>query len=453
MIRTRFAPSPTGFMHLGNLRTALYAYLIAKSAEPKGTFILRIEDTDRERLIEGSLEFILKTLKSVGLNWDEGPEVGGDYGPYIQSERKAGYLKFAEKLIENKTAYYCICSDEECLCKGKQENEIKNAMENGYAIRQAMPKEGSTTFIDLVYGEIKVENKELEDQILIKRDGLPTYNFANVIDDHLMAVTHVVRGSEYLSSTPKYVLLYEALNIKQPEYIHLPLILNEEKEKLSKRRGDANFEDLIEEGFLAEAVLNYIALLGWAPKDNKELFSLKELEEAFYIEGIGKSPSSFDKAKLTWLNGEYIKNMLEDDFYNLVSQHLKSSIKKEVDLKKVASYCKSRVNFAHEVTDLVDFIDELKDYGTDLYLHKKMKTTIEGSILALEEVLQLDLDLEKTIEKLGVKNGQVLWPVRTALTGKPTSFCGAHELIELLGKEESIKRINIGLKMLKGLNL
>ena len=447
MIRTRFAPSPTGSMHLGNLRTALYAYLVAKSATPKGIFILRIEDTDRERLVEGSLEFIYKTLRGVGLNWDEGPEVGGNYGPYIQSERKAAYLQFAQTLIEKKAAYYCICSDEICKCR---DENIQLKEGEAFAIRQAMPKEGSTTFTDLVYGEITVENKELEDQILIKRDGFPTYNFANVIDDHLMAITHVVRGSEYLPSTPKYVLLYESLGIEQPHYIHLPLILNQDGGKLSKRRGDANFEDLLEEGFLFEAVLNYIALLGWAPKDTTEIFSLQQLEEAFYIEGISKSPSSFDKTKLTWMNSEYIKKMSEDDFYQFALPYLQKSIKKEVDLKKVSNYCQSRVNFAHEVTGLVDFIDELPKYSIELYLHKKMKTTIESSISALEEVLNSHLNLEKVIEKLGVKNGQVLWPVRTALTGKPTSFCGAHELIELLGEEESIKRINIGLKLLKG---
>ena len=312
-----------------------------------------------------------------------------------------------------------------------------------------MPREGSTSFTDLVYGTITVENKELEDQILIKKDGLPTYNFANVIDDFLMEITHVVRGSEYLSSTPKYVLLYKALEIKEPKYVHLPLILNEEKEKLSKRRGDANFEDLLEEGFLEEAVLNYIALLGWAPKDNKEIFTLKELEEAFYIEGISKSPASFDKPKLVWMNSEYIKSMSDKDFYEMALPYLET-IKAKVDLFKVSTYCKSRVNFVKEIIELVTFIDELKDYSTELYLHKKMKTTIEGSIKALEEVLKTNLNLELAIENLGVKNGGVLWPVRTALTGTPTSFCGASELIELLGEEESIKRINKGLELLKG---
>lgn len=445
MVRTRFAPSPTGFMHLGNLRTALYAYLIAK--KEKGTFILRIEDTDRERLVEDSVQFIYKTLKSVGLNWDEGPEVGGDFGPYIQSERKNSYMEYAEKLLASGDAYYCICSDEICSCRDKK----ITPKEEPYAIRQAMPKEGTTSFTDLVYGTITVENKELEDQILIKKDGLPTYNFANVVDDFLMEITHVARGSEYLSSTPKYVLLYAALGIKEPKYVHLPLILNEEKEKLSKRKGDASFEDLLEEGFLKEAILNYIALLGWAPKDNREIFTLKELEEAFYIEGISKSPASFDKTKLIWMNGEYIKSMPDKDFYELALPYLKK-IKRDVDLFKVSTYCKSRVNFVKEVENLVDFIDELKNYSTDLYLHKKMKTTVESSIQALLEVLNTNLDLEAAIQNLGFKNGGVLWPVRTALTGTPTSFCGASELIELLGKEESIKRIQKGLELLKAVN-
>lgn len=448
MIRTRFAPSPTGFMHLGNLRTALYAYLTAKKL--KGTFILRIEDTDQNRLVEGSMEAIYNALSLSGIKYDEGPETGGDYGPYIQSERKPLYLEQAKKLIEKGGAYYCYCEKSaashevyRCSCPTAEK------LDKPHVIRQLIPP-GSTTFKDAVFGEITAENSTLENQVLIKADGLPTYNFANVVDDHLMKITHVIRGSEYLSSTPKYNLLYDAMGWKIPAYIHLPLILNENKEKLSKRRGDANYEDLLTEGFLPEAVVNYIALLGWSPGENKEIFTLQELEEAFTLEGLSKSPSIFDRAKLTWINGEYMKAMEPEKFYRGVLPYLQENIKTPVDLKKVAVYCQSRVSFFKDAVNWIDFIDRLPPYSEELFINKKMKTTIESSSEVIKKLLPV---LEKTspeqvrdtissfTKESGLKNSQVLWPLRTALTGKANSFCGAIELIELLGLEESISRL------------
>ncbi|MCL1996222.1 MAG: glutamate--tRNA ligase [Defluviitaleaceae bacterium] len=483
MIRTRFAPSPTGFMHLGNLRTALYAYLIAKNNN--GAFLLRIEDTDTSRLVEGSLQFIYKTLNQAGIIYDEGPEKEGDCGPYIQSQRRDIYQKYAKELIKKGRAYYCFCQKEEkgekddsekeqltnkqpfrCHCPDSPkkaqitEHSTQHSIEAPYVIRQLIPQ-GSTTFIDTVYGEITVNNDELENQVLIKADGMPTYNFANVVDDHLMKITHVVRGSEYLSSTPKYNLLYNSFGWEIPAYIHLPLILNENKEKLSKRRGDANFEDLIEEGFLPQAVINYIALLGWAPGSNQEIFTLQELAENFHLDGISKSPAVFDRAKLTWFNGEYIKTLTPEDFYEMALPYLQSNIKTPVNLQKVAGYTQSRVNFAKEVTDLVDFIDQLPNYSTELFVHKKMKTNLENSLASLNSILPILESIDDftydtlhtavfaEIERQGVKNSLVLWPIRTAISGKPTSFCGAIELLELFGKEESLNRIKIGIQKLE----
>lgn len=477
MVRTRFAPSPTGYMHIGNLRTAVYEYLIAKSEG--GKFILRIEDTDQSRLVEGSIDVIYNTLKTAGLRHDEGPDIGGDYGPYIQSERKSNYLKYALELIDKNKAYYCFCDkerldalqtdgtkdiakyDRHCLNLSKE--EISKNLENNfpYVIRQVIP-DGKTTFTDLVYGEITVDNTELDDQILIKSDGLPTYNFANVIDDHLMLITHVIRGSEYLSSTPKYNLLYDAFGWDIPAYIHLPLVLNENGEKLSKRKGDASFEDLIEMGFLPEAIINYIALLGWSPSDNNEFFTLEELVKAFNTKGLSKSPSVFDKQKLTWMNGEYFKKMDFDKFYLLAEKCIMDSIKTPgINLKKIAEMVQSRIQFVHEIPALVDFIDRLPDYSTELYLHKKMKTTEEIALSGLEASLPMLQEVDdwtndnlyneiiKLVEHLGLKNSQILWPIRTALSGKPTSPCGASELAELLGKEETVNRINIAINKLK----
>ncbi len=471
MIRTRFAPSPTGYMHIGNLRTALYEYLIAKSKN--GTFILRIEDTDQNRLVEGSTEVIFNTLKLVGLQHDEGPDVGGAFGPYIQSERKGHYMEHALRLIESKQAYYCFCDkerldsleehakyDRHCLHLSEQEIADKLAKNIPFVIRQVIP-EGETTFHDEVFGSITVANSELDDQVMIKSDGLPTYNFANVVDDHLMEITHVVRGSEYLSSTPKYNLLYTALGWEIPTYVHLPLIVNEKREKLSKRRGDASFEDLINAGFLPDAVINYIALLGWSPSDDREFFTLGELIENFDPKGISKSPSVFDVAKLTWMNSEYYKRMDADKFAELVKAEIQSAVKKDICYKKLAAMVQSRIELPKDIAPMLDFIDELPSYSTDLYVHKKMKTTEEICITSLERVLPLLESTEtweehglhdsvlKLVEEMGIKNGQMLWPIRTALSGKPTSPCGATELLELLGKEESLKRIRTGIELLK----
>lgn len=476
MIRTRFAPSPTGYMHIGNLRTALYEYLIAKNKD--GKFILRIEDTDQNRLVDGSVDVIYNTLELAGLSYDEGPDIGGDYGPYVQSERMDNYLQYAKQLVAEKKAYYCFCDKErlESLqilgdkdiksydrhCYNLSEEEINEKLESGmsYVIRQLIP-EGSTTFHDEVYGSITVENKEIDDQILIKSDKMPTYNFANVVDDHLMDISHVVRGSEYLSSTPKYNLLYDAFNWTIPTYIHLPLILNQNGEKLSKRKGDASFEDLIEEGFLPEAIINYIALLGWSPDTNEEFFTLEELVKVFDVHHISKSPSSFDTVKLTWFNSEYIKKMPKEEFYSLSKPYLESAIKTEnIDLAYVSELVQTRVPFVKDVVNLVQFIDNYNDYDLELFVHKKMKTTKEMSrdnlievlpLLEAEENFELDILHDKVMDKIsqmGVKNGQVLWPLRTALTGEPSSPCGAIDLLVLLGKDESIRRIKVSIERL-----
>ena len=472
MIRTRFAPSPTGYMHIGNLRTALYEYLIAKRVG--GTFILRIEDTDAERFVEGATDVIYKTLKMVNLVHDEGPDIGGPYGPYIQSERKPLYMEYAKKLIENETAYYCFCDKErlESLQKDGEIGGYDNYCRNidpadnlekgrGFVIRQRIP-EGKTTFSDLVFGEITVDNDELDDQVLIKGDGLPTYNFANVVDDHLMEITHVVRGVEYLSSTPKYNLLYEAFGWEIPAYIHLTHIVNQDGAKLSKRRGDASFEDLVALGYLPEAIVNYIALLGWSPGDTREFFTLSELAEAFDTKGLSKSPSAFDMNKLTWMNGEYFKKMDADTFYAMAEETLKASVKKDgVCYKTLAEIVRSRINFIKDIPELLDFIDELPNYNPELYVHKKMKTDEAVSIESLKKVIvyaegctepwtndELFAELTELAEKEGLKNGQILWPIRTALSGKPTSPCGASELMVLLGKDESIARMKKGIEIL-----
>ncbi len=480
MIRTRFAPSPTGYMHIGNLRTALYEFLIAKNKG--GAFVLRIEDTDQNRQVDGAVEIIYNTLRIAGLKHDEGPDIGGNYGPYVQSERKDSYMEYALQLIDKKLAYRCFCTkerlDSELQIEGEEgiksydrhclhlsQEEIDENLKNNvpFVIRQFIP-EGSTTFSDEVYGDITVQNKEIDDQILIKSDGMPTYNFANVIDDHLMDITHVVRGSEYLSSTPKYNLLYEAFGWEIPAYVHLPLILNQSGEKLSKRKGDSSFEDLLAEGFIPEAIINYIALLGWAPEGNNEFFTLEELIDCFNPKHISKSPSAFDKVKLTWLNGEYIKKMDEDKFFELAKPYLEKSIKTEgIDLKYVSSIVKTRVNFVHELVDLVKFIDVFEDYDLELFDHKKMKTDKEISKESLIQVLPVieahnDFTLDSLheiifakIEEMEIKNGQMLWPLRTALTGEPTSPCGAVDLLVLLGKEESIKRLKKSIEMLENM--
>ena len=478
MIRTRFAPSPTGYMHIGNLRTALYEFLIAKSQG--GKFILRIEDTDQARYVEGATDIIYKTLEMSGITHDEGPDVGGDYGPYVQSERKNDYIEYAKQLIEKGEAYYCFCTkerleslrsevngesithyDRHCLHLSKE--EIENNLKNGvpFVIRQKI-KDGTTTFHDEVYGDITVDNSEMEDQILIKADGYPTYNFANVIDDHLMNITHVVRGSEYLSSTPKYNLLYEAFGWEIPTYIHLPAVMKDQHNKLSKRNGDASFQDLVAKGYLPKAIINYIALLGWSPSVNQEIFTMDELIKIFDIKGLSKSPAIFDIVKLTWMNGEYIKMMPFDEFYEKAEPYLKESVRSGVDLKMLAGFIQTRIGTFRDIAEMVDFVDTLPEYSVDLYTHKKMKTNPEIAVSSLKLSIPFLKEIEEwTNENLyaklvelaqanEMKNGQILWPIRTALSGKPTSPCGATELCVLLGKEETIKRLEKGLAMLEG---
>ena len=478
-VRTRFAPSPTGRMHVGNLRTALYAYLIAK--HEGGDFILRIEDTDQERYVEGAVEIIYRTLEKTGLVHDEGPDKDGGVGPYVQSERQAKgiYLEYAKKLIEKGEAYYCFCDkerleglkqtvagkeisvyDKHCLSLSKEEVEANLAAGKPYVIRQNNPRTGTTTFHDDIYGDITVDNSELDDMILIKSDGYPTYNFANVVDDHLMGITHVVRGNEYLSSSPKYNRLYEAFGWEVPEYIHCPLITNEEHQKLSKRCGHASYEDLIDQGFLTEAVVNFVALLGWSPSDNREIMSLSELVEAFDYHHINKSPAVFDYTKLKWMNGEYIKAMDFDRFYQMAEPYIKEVVTKDYDLKKIATLVKTRIEIFPDIKDHIDFFEQLPEYDIAMYTHKKMKTNAETSLEVLREILpRLEAQEDYSNDALyamlcdyvaekGCKNGYVMWPIRTAVSGKQMTPGGATELMEILGKEESIARVKKGIELL-----
>jgi len=483
-IRTRYAPSPTGRMHVGNLRSALYEFLVAKHAG--GTFMLRIEDTDQERYVEGAVDIIYRTLKETGLIHDEGPDKDGGYGPYVQSERmKTGiYMKYAKELIEKGEAYYCFCDkerlaslktevdedgksitiyDKHCLGLSKEEIEANLAAGKPFVIRQNIPNEGTTTFHDELYGDITVENAELDDMILIKSDGYPTYNFANVVDDHTMNITHVVRGNEYLSSSPKYVRLYDAFGWKVPVYIHLPLITDENHKKLSKRSGHSSFEDLVEQGFLKEAIVNYVALLGWSPEDNEEIFTLDELIKKFDYHRINKSPAVFDIVKLRWMNGEYLKRMDDDKFYEMAKPYLDKSLPADYDeakRRKVAGMVKTRIEVFPDIDSHIDFLRELPEYDIEMYTHKKMKTDAQSSLLVLRDVLPILEEatdysndalyaklLEYVTEK-GYKNGYVMWPIRTALSGKQMTPAGATEILELLGKEESLKRIKKGIEKL-----
>ncbi len=482
-IRTRYAPSPTGRMHVGNLRTALYEYLIAK--HEGGDFILRIEDTDQERYVEGATEIIYRTIAKCGMEYDEGPDKDKGFGPYVQSERmKTGvYMEYAKKLVEMGEAYYCFCTkerleglrtsvsesdeskeivkyDKHCLHLSKEEIEAKLAAGEPFVIRQNMPTTGTTSFTDAVYGTITVENEELDDMILIKSDGFPTYNFANVIDDHLMKITHVVRGNEYLSSTPKYTRLYQAFGWEEPTYVHCPLITDEEHRKLAKRSGHSSFEDLLEQGFLPEAIVNFMVLLGWSSGTDREIFSLKELEEIFDYHHINKAPSVFDIQKLRWMNGEYMK-MLEDDKYlELAIPYVKEVVKKDYDLNKIAMLVKTRIETLCDIGEKIDFFDELPEYDTEMYVHKKMKTTKESSLTVLQDLLPelealedysiagVEAVLMGYIAKTGIKNGQGLWPVRTAVSGKQSTPGGAYEIMEILGKEESLNRIRKAIEML-----
>ncbi|HIX76870.1 MAG TPA: glutamate--tRNA ligase [Candidatus Fusicatenibacter merdavium] len=479
-VKTRFAPSPTGRMHVGNLRTALYAYLIAKHAG--GDFMLRIEDTDQERFMEGALEIIYHTLEETGLHHDEGPDKDGGCGPYVQSERNASgiYLKYAKQLIDQGDAYYCFCDqerlsqckrtvngkeisiyDKHCLHLSKEEVEANLAAGKPYVIRFNMPTEGTTTFHDEIYGNITVNNEELEDLILIKSDGFPTYNFANVVDDHLMGITHVVRGNEYLSSSPKYNRIYEAFGWEIPVYVHCPLITNEDHQKLSKRSGHSSYEDLIDQGFLTEAIVNFVALLGWCPEENREIFSLEELVQVFDYHHISKSPAVFDMTKLRWMNGEYMKAMDDEKFYQMALPYLKKTISRDLDFRKIAAMVKTRIEVFPDICELVDFFQEVPEYDTSMYVHKKMKTNEENSLALLREVLPLleaqeDYSNDALFEMLsafgkekGYKTGYIMWPIRTALSGKQMTPAGATEILEVLGKEESLRRLNAAVEKLQ----
>ena len=479
-VRTRVAPSPTGRMHVGNLRTALYTYLIAK--HEGGDFILRIEDTDQERHVEGAEDIIYRTLAETGLVHDEGPDKDGGYGPYVQSERqKAGiYMEYAKKLVEKGEAYYCFCTqerlntlkktvngeeimvyDKHCLHLSKEEVEANLKAGMPFVIRQNNPKEGTTTFHDEIYGDITVDNAELDDMVLIKSDGYPTYNFANVVDDHLMKITHVVRGNEYLSSSPKYNRLYEAFGWQVPIYVHCPTITNEEHKKLSKRSGHSSFEDLLEQGFLTEAIVNFVALLGWSPANNQEFFTLEELVKEFDYHNMSKSPAVFDMTKLRWMNGEYIKKMDDDKFFEIAKPYLEAVIKKPLNLKKIAGMVKTRIETLLDIADQIDFFEEMPEYSADMYVHKKMKTTKENSLETLKEVLPIleaqdDFSndalfeaLSKYVADKGVKTGFVMWPIRTAVSGKQVTPAGATEIMEIIGKEESLARIKKGIELLE----
>lgn len=473
-VRTRFAPSPTGFMHIGNLRTALYAYLYAK--HNNGDFILRIEDTDQERYVEGAIELIYSTLNKAGIQHDEGPDRDGGVGPYIQSQRKDIYKKYAELLVERGGAYYCFCDkerldtlsdangikkyDKHCLNLTKEEVNAKLEENISYVIRQNIPKEGVSSYEDMVYGTISVPCADMEDNILIKSDGMPTYNFANVVDDHLMGVTHVMRGTEYLSSTPKYNLMYDSFGWERPVYIHLPPIMKDAQRKLSKRYGDANFEDFLAKGYLPEAIVNYIALLGWSPKDNEEKMTLEKLIEMFNVEGISKSSSIFDEDKMKWLNSLYIKEMPFESFCTHAKPYYdKSVIANKYDYDKFSCLLQSRIEVFGQIPDMVKFIEEFNQYDITLYQHKKMKCDEEVGKIAIKGAIEVFSDMEiideSLMEKLaikseeiGIKKGQMLFCLRLALTGKASTPGGAIEMAEILGIKESLRRLNFSLELL-----
>ena len=476
-VRTRFAPSPTGYMHVGNLRTALYTWLIARHAD--GTFILRIEDTDQGRLVEGATDVIYRTMKECHLDHDEGPDVGGPTGPYIQSERRDLYQPYAHLLVEKGAAYYCFCekaaSEEDAgdfdraddPCRDLSPEEARQRVEAGepYVIRQRIPHEGTTTFHDVSFGDITVENKTLDDQVLLKRDGLPTYNFANVVDDHLMGITHVVRGSEYLSSAPKYNLLYEAFGWDIPTYVHCSPVMRDQHNKMSKRHGDPSYEDLKAQGYLTEAILNYVALLGWAPKGERseqEIFSLSELVEAFDIAGISKSPAIFDIDKLTYFNATYLRAMAPEDFAKAAEPYIREAVKNPIiDVSAVAALLQARCEKLTEIPEKVDFFDQLPDYGVECFTNKKSKTNpevsqamLEAAIPALEGIGDWTADavhdtLIALAEHLGVKNATLMWPVRIAAAGKLVTPGGAVEICHILGKDETLRRLRLGLDKLR----
>ena len=476
-VRTRFAPSPTGYMHVGNLRTALYTWLIARHAG--GTFILRIEDTDQGRLVEGATDVIYRTMTECGLTHDEGPDVGGPVGPYIQSQRRDLYLPYAQLLVEKGAAYYCFCekteseedsgdfdrADDPCRDLSREEIEANLAAGKPYVIRQRIPHEGTTTFHDVSFGDITVENKTLDDQVLLKRDGLPTYNFANVVDDHLMGITHVVRGSEYLSSAPKYNLLYEAFGWEIPTYVHCSPVMRDQHNKMSKRHGDPSYEDLIAQGYLTPAVLNYVALLGWAPKGERseqEIFSLDELVEAFDIAGISKSPAIFDIAKLDYFNATYLRALAPEEFAKVAEPYIRQSVKNPaIDAAAIAALLQARCEKLTDIPEKVDFFDALPDYDVEFFTNKKSKTNadvslnmLEAAIPALEAISDWTLDtvhdtLIDLAVSLGVKNATLMWPVRIAVAGKLVTPGGAVELCHILGKDETLRRLRLGVEKLR----
>ncbi len=477
-VRTRFAPSPTGYMHVGNLRTALYTWLIARRQE--GAFLLRIEDTDQERLVEGAADIIYATLRKCGLFWDEGPDIGGPVGPYIQTERRDIYRNYAELLVEKGGAYRCFC-DEARLnalresgdgknvvkydgrCAALSPEEIDDKLRAGvpYVIRQKIPREGSTSFSDLIFGDITVDNESLDDNVLIKSDGLPTYNFANVVDDHLMGITHVVRGSEYLSSAPKYNLLYRSFGWEVPAYIHCSPVMRDSHHKMSKRHGDPSYEDLISQGYLSPAVVNYVALLGWSPGGEREIFSLRELAGIFDVKGISKSPAIFDREKLNYFNAAYLRALPPDEFYKTAEPYLKEAVKTHgIDLSLVAPLVQSRCDTLLDIAPLVDFLDTLPEYSSTLYVHKKMKTDEQNSLEALQAALPvLECVPDWTFDaihdaliglaaRLELKNGRIMWPVRVAVSGRESTPGGAVELCHILGRAETLRRLNAGIKQL-----
>lgn len=474
-LRTRFAPSPTGYLHIGGLRSALYSYLYAKKMN--GKFILRIEDTDQERYVEGAVELIYRTLHETGLNYDEGPDVGGNYGPYIQSERKNEYLYYAKKLVESGHAYYCFCTEERlaslpdvngarrydkhCLSLTKEEVERRIASGEKYVIRQNMPTTGSTTYHDVVYGDITIENSELEDQILIKSDGMPTYNFANVIDDHLMDINCVMRGMEYLSSTPKYNLLYDAFGWERPMYIHMPPIMKDAQHKLSKRNGDASYEDLVKKGYLKDAIINYIALLGWSPKDDSEKMSFEELQQKFDVSGINKSPSIFDPMKLAWLNSLYIKEMPLEAFAEYATPWINNCYLKNFDKSLVCKLIQSRIETFGEIEDKLRFLVEYTSFDSELYVNQKQKAdaelarkilpTVKEKLLHVTEWNNQSLfnALVELSTELDCKKGAVLWIARIALTGLAATPGGASEIAEIIGKDETLRRLDKAMAVLR----
>ena len=470
-VRTRFAPSPTGYMHVGNLRTALYTWLIAR--HNGGKFILRIEDTDQGRYVDGAVEVIYRTLNECGLDHDEGPDVGGPVGPYIQTERRGLYKEYAELLIEKGCAYRCFCEKTEdegegfekaadpCRGMSRAESDARAANGEPFVIRQKIPEDGSTTFHDEIFGDITVENKTLDDQVLIKRDGLPTYNFANVVDDHLMGITHVVRGSEYLSSSPKYNLLYESFGWPVPAYVHCSPVMRDAHNKMSKRHGDPSYEDLIAQGYLTDAVVNYVALLGWSPGGEREIYSLPELAEIFDIKGISKSPAIFDIEKLKYFNSEYIRAMSPEAFARAAEPFIRQAVKNpELDAAAIAALLQQRTEVLTDIPEKLDFFDALPDYDTALYVHKKSKTDEAGSLETLGKMLPVfeaieDWNDESILaamtgmaEACGCKNAKIMWPVRIAVAGKAVTPGGAVEICRILGKDETLRRIRVGIEKL-----